>query len=209
MKKSTFITTIVLLGTLLTGCGNQNTDQSLLTAEAFYAENEINRDEMKSIKDMLDNIISNQTSMAESIQEINTTNEKDVLDANGKQEKPTNTASPSVETNKKTIAVSILYNNELLAVPLSTSSKFSPFELTYPGHADRNLSIIVSGSISRINLVDEKCCYLANLPVLSDETNNLNYLYFYMDNDGNGVKFYFEIVTTNHKSYYFGIDYHQ
>ena len=116
--------------------------------------------------------------------------------------------SPIVSTGAPT--VSFLYNNELLAVPVSAdSTKSSPFELTYPGHADRNLTIMIYGSISHINLVNEKGNYISSQSFLSAE-NNMNYLYFYMDNDGiNGAKFYFEIVTTNNKSYYFGVDYHK
>lgn len=203
MKKTTFITTIALLCTLLIGCGNQNSNQDILTVEEFYTECEIDREEIKNISDKLDIIISNQTNITESIQTL--TSEQEVPDVNVS----TPTDNPSVTTEESTITVSVIYNKELLAVPISTNCDFSPFELTYPGHADRDLSIIVSGSISHINLVDEKGYYIATLSE-SYEINNLNYLYFYMDNDGmNGAKFYFEIVISDNEHYYFGVDYHR
>lgn len=209
MKKSAFIT-IALLCTLITGCGNQNINQPpLLTAEEFYSECEIDREAIKSISDKLDVIIVNQTNLAEIIkeQESADTNSTQEIpnDVNSEQEIPIPTGSPVNSTD--TIAVSILYNKELLPIPLSPSSTPSPFKLTYPGHMDRDLSIIVSGTISHINLVDEKGAYLATLSVLSDNINKLHYLYFYMDNDGTGAKFYFEIVTSDKHSYYFGVDY--
>lgn len=207
MKKSTFIT-ITLLCTLLTGCGSRNS-QSVLTTQEFYAECEIDREEIKNLSDKLDVIIANQTSLAENMQEqksADTNTTQEVPDTKDEQEVPAPTASPTVQTNS-TISLSILYNNELLAVPLSTDSKFTPFELTYPGHADRDLNVIISGTISNVNLVDEKGNYVSSISF--EEINNLYYFYFYMDNNGtNGAKFYFEIITTGNKHYYFGVDYH-
>lgn len=206
MKKITSFAISLLCTFTLVGCGSADTNTAnLLSTKTFYEECEIDRQQMRNIEDkfyeqslniqeQLDVIIAKQDSLAEAI----------------KEEAPvTQTPTPETPVVSTTPMVSLLYNNELLAVPISANMKFSPFELTYPGHADRNLSIIVSGAISHINLVDETGSYIANLSFLSDE-NNLNYLYFYMDNDGiNGAKFYFEINTDDNKHFYFGVDYHR
>ena len=211
--KTSFIITLLCTLTLV-GCGSNNVNTSnLLSTKTFYEECEIDRQQLRNIEDNLDEqslniqeqlneIMAKQDSLAEALKETSA------------PETPV-TQSPTPETPVASIAstgtpiVSVLYNNELLAVPVSADSKFSPFELTYPGHADRDLTIMIYGSISHINLVDEKGSYISTLSFLSTK-NGMNYLYFYMDNDGvNGAKFYFEIVTTGNQSYYFGVDYHK
>lgn len=154
---------------------------------------------MRSIDEKLDVIIANQNSFSESTKSAQ---------PDTKSEQAAPATEPTVpETNSSTTAltVSMLYNNELLAVPVSKNSKITPFELTYPGYSDRNLNVMISGAVSKINLVDEKCNYISSISF--KEVNKLNYFYFYMDNDGNGAKFYFEIVTTDNQNYYFGVNY--
>lgn len=201
MKKTAFITIVLLCTLMITACGSKDVASSpTLTAKEFYAECEIDREKMNSINEKLNFILENQGSLADL---LTTNNGQSVPDTNVLAP----TAKPSVEKDTTT-AVSILYNKEFLAVPVSSKSKLKPFELTYPGHADRDLYVMVSGNVSRINLVDEKGSYIGSIS--HAEVNNLNCFYFYMDNDGtNGAKFYFEIVTTNNKSYYFGVDYHR
>lgn len=213
MKKATFITIVLLCTLMITACGNENVaTEPLLTAKAYYAECEIDRQEIKSIKEKLDCILENQNALADSINELGTSNGPSEPNSNSGQDVPdTNvpvpTTKPSVDKNSSTPTVSIMYNKEFLAVPVSSKSKLKPFELTYPGHPDRDLYVVISGNVSRINLVDEKGSYIGSISY--KEVNGLSSFYFYMDNDGtNGAKFYFEIVTTVDDHYYFGVDYH-
>lgn len=209
MKKATFITIVLLCTLMITACGNNDVvSNPTLTAKEFYAECEIDRGKMNSINEKLDLILANQGSLAESVNELSTSIGELELTTNVPNTNvPAPTAKPSVEKDSSTPTVSILYNKEFLAVPVSSKSKLKPFELTYPGHADRDLYVMVSGDVSRINLVDEKGSYIGS--ITHTEVNNLNCFYFYMDNDGtSGAKFYFEIVTTVDDHYYFGVDYH-
>lgn len=212
MKKATFITIVLLCTLMITACGNENVaTEPLLTAKAYYAECEIDRQEIKSIKEKLDCILENQNTLADSINELGTSNGASEPNTNSGQtvpdtDVPVSTTKPSVDKNSGTPTVSILYNGEFLAVPVSSKSKLKPFELTYPGHPDRDLYVMVSGNVSRINLVDEKGSYIGSISYT--EVNNLNCFYFNMANDGNGVKFYFQIVVSEEEQYYFGIDYH-
>lgn len=229
MKKTAFIITTMFCTLTLFGCGEENSNVTSGTTSPIICEADQNRlkslqTEIESMEDKLnegrssieDKIDEGYGSIEDKIDEgYGSIEDKlDIIIANlnseGSKEPPvTQTPAPETQTSQSVISptVTVSYGNDFLAIPTTTDRTVEPFVLPYSGK-NRDLNVIVSGSVSKINLIDSDCNYLSKIDY--KKVNGMACFYFYMETDGSdaGAKFYFEITTDNNQQYRFGVDYH-
>lgn len=226
-KATTFIVTLTLLTTLLTGCGStkaaaaDNSSTNTVAANFVTTNTPVNTtstiDDLSEFRQELSELKTADQKQTELINSL--INEvKNLQKALLESKTESNASSNAQNTQNGPIYVTAIYNNECLPITIyNKDSKnkcvSNPTVLPYPGVGQiRDLSLIISGcKVKTITSVDSNFNDLSHLSF--KEVNGLTHVYFYMNTDiANSVQsgyydYYFKIITVTDLEYYISVRY--